>query len=395
MGLKIGSLLLSAGGTLALIARFAEERPVATRSSDRVPPDRYLIPIDGLKIPRQWKVGRVTLHPGNAGPDLIRDVPPVEVEGDFYRDGVHELLESAKDSTIAEVPGGSDVDAAIDELRSSLDVLRLFQLSRQTIQSTSFGLPGDVLASRIGYIAIWENSAPGHRFVGEYLGFTFTEDSYDDWASSTAFQFLSDSLADPSSTEGAHRAVAGASLLARAATEHRSDLKMLSVMAALEAWLLNRHSGPQTFRLARHVTWFGCGLPGDNLCGRDRPICAYLHLSPNNSCDRSRLSSLRVLGNTHVAWRCSEWHRVMDWYDARSDAAHGVPNAVDAREASSAEYCVLHYLMEPILNWLREHPQAPVADLEAMIDAVEEPDRWQEMIEALDLEVPPAVPPLT
>ena len=363
-------------------------------SSERVPPDRYLIPVEGLRIPCQWKIGRVTLHPGTDGPDLIQDAPPIEDEDDFFHDRVYALLDSANESTIAEVPGGSDVDAAMDELRESLDALRLFQLSRQTMQSTSFGLSGDIRASLVEYVAIWEKSAPGSRFVGAYVGFTFTKDSYDDWASSTAFQFLSDSLADPSPAEGARRAITGSRLLARAATEYRPDLKMLSVMAALEAWLLNRQSGPQTFRLARHVTWFGCGLPEIDQCGRDQPVCPYLHLSPERKGGISRIKKLQELGSTYEAWRCSEWHRVMDWYDARSDAAHGNPQSVDAKEANSAEYCVLHYLMEPILNWLREHPQNPVTDLEAMIDEVEEPGGWQEMVEAIssqDTSVPPVL----
>ena len=84
----------------------------------------------------------------------------------------------------------------------------------------------------------------------------------------------------------------------------------------------------------------------------------------------------------------------MDWYDARSGAAHGAPDAVDAKQASTAEYCVLHYLMEPILNWLREHPEDPVTSLEVALDAIEEPGGWEGMIEALDSEEPPVVPPL-
>ncbi len=367
---------------------------MARSSSDRVPPDRYLIPVEGLCIPHRWEIGRVALHPGTAGTDLVQDAPPIEDEDDFFHDRVYELLDSAMESTIAEVPGGSDVDAAMEELRESLDVLRLFQLSRQTTQSTSFGLSGDIRASLVEYVAIWEKSAPGSRFVGDYVGFTFTEDSYNDWANSTAFQFLSGSLADPSPAEGPSRAVTGARLLARAATEHRPDLKMLGVMAALEAWLLNRQSGPQTLRLARHVTWFGCGLPENDQCGRDRPVCPYLHLSPDCKGGISRIKKLQELGSTYDAWRCSEWHRVMDWYDARSDAAHGNPQSVDTKEANSAEYCVLHYLMEPILNWLREHPQNPVADLEAMIDGVEEPGGWQEMVKAInsqDRSVPPSL----
>lgn len=364
-----------------------------TTDDDRRPPERYLIPVEGLKVPQPWTVGRVTFHPGTAGEDLIRNTPPFEVEDDFIRDHVLEILDSAKDSSIAEVPGGPDVDSAIDEVRASLDALRLLQIARRRTHTTSFGLPGDVYRSRIDYVAVWESSAPGGRFRGDVVGWEFKEDSFAEWCSSTAFQFLSAALADPSASEGARRAAVGAQLLARAATEHRPDLKMLGVASALEAWLIRRQPGAQTLRLAQHVTWFGCGRHDNDLCGRDRPICPYLHLSPDVGRDRDRLKVLRDLGNTYGTWRCSEWHRVMDWYAARSDAAHGDPTAVDTKHADSAEYWVAHYLMEPILDWLHEHPDDPVGDLEATLAAVGDPSGWQAMLAALDAADPPPSPP--
>jgi hypothetical protein len=357
---------------------------------DRQPPDRYLIPVEGLKVPRPWAVGRVTLHPGSTGEELIRNTPPFEVKDDVIRAHVLEILGSANESSIAEVPGG-DIDSAIDEVRAALDALRLFQLSRLERTSATFGLPGDLYRSRIEYVSVWKNSAPGGRFRGEAIGWEFNQDSYDDWCGSTGFQFLSASLADPSKSEGARRAAVGAQLLARAAREHRPDLKMLGVASALEAWLLRRQPGAQTLRLARHVTWFGCGRRDNSLCGRDRPICPYLHLSPDVGQDHKRLKVLRDLGDAYVTWRCSEWHRVMDWYDARSGAAHGDPTAVDTKHA---EFWVTHYLMEPILDWLREHPDDPVGDLEATLAAIDDPEGWQAMVDALDAPTPPAAPPI-
>lgn len=112
----------------------------------RQPPDRYLIPVEGLKVPRPWTVGRITLHPGSTGEELIRDTPPFEVKDDFIRAHVLEILGSAKESAIAEVPGG-DIDSAIDEVRAALDALRLFQLSRLEWTSATFGLPGDLYRS--------------------------------------------------------------------------------------------------------------------------------------------------------------------------------------------------------------------------------------------------------
>jgi hypothetical protein len=83
----------------------------------------------------------------------------------------------------------------------------------------------------------------------------------------------------------------------------------------------------------------------------------------------------------------------MDWYDARSGAAHGDPASVDPKVASSAEYWVTHYLMEPILDWLREHPDDPVGELEAAIGTIDHPDGWSAMVDALDSSSPPVVPP--
>jgi hypothetical protein len=362
---------------------------------DRTPPERHLIPIEGLKVPCAWRVGRVTLHPGSSGEELLREAPPFETEKYSVRDEVESIIASARDSAIADVPGRGDIDAALDDVRSSLDVLRLFQASRSYTQTTVFGLPGDIYRSKIDYVSVWlKGSAPGWSYRGDHVGWTFTAELYDDWVSSSAFQFLDASLRDPSATESAQRAVIGAQLLARAVVEHRPDLKMLSVASALEAWLLERQAGPQTLRLARYASWFGCGQHNNDLCGRDRPICPYLHLSPNDKRDRERLRTLRELGGTNVRWRCSEWHRLMDWYDARSDAAHGAPVAVDTRFASSAEYWATHYLMEPILDWLREHPGDPVGDLETEVNAIADPDGWQAMLVALDSPRPPSEPPL-
>jgi hypothetical protein len=50
--------------------------------------------------------------------------------------------------------------------------------------------------------------------------------------------------------------------------------------------------------------------------------------------------------------------------------------------------------MEPILDWLREHPDDPVGDLDATLAAVDGPEGWQAMVDALDAPSPPAAPPL-
>lgn len=287
-------------------------------------PERFLIPIENLRVPRAWSVGRAVIHPGRSGGSLIGATPPFDSKDDFIRDRVVEILRSAEHGSIGEVRECTKIDDAIDVLRSSLDALRLFQLSRRWSDTTSFGLAGDLYQSRIEYVATWERSAPGGRFRGDHEGWEFDERAVSDWSSSSAFQFLNDALANPEADEGSRRASLGTQLFSRAATEHRRDLKMIGIASALEAWLLRRQPGAQTFRLARHVSWFACGQHDGNLCGRARPVCPYLRLSPDRGRDRERLSRLRDLGNTYAAWRCSEWHRVMDAYDSRSGAAQEI-----------------------------------------------------------------------
>lgn len=366
--------------------------------STRTPtePKHFLIPIDGLVVTRPWVVGAVVIHPGAAADALISTSPPFPTEQDFVRANVLEILNSAANSSIAEVPRVTDIDIddAIDAVRASLDALRLFQLARRKTHTTSFGLPGELHRSSIKYVAILESgSSHGGCFEGDSPGWTFSDNSFEDWSSSTGFQFLSEALASPETSEGARRAALGAQGLAQAAREHRAGLKMLGVTAALEAWLLHRDHDTKGKRLARHVAWFGCGRHNQQLCGRERPICPYLHLNPDNNRDRKRLNTMRTLGNTYAPWRCSEWHRVMDWYDARSDAAHGNPLAVELEHANKAEYWTTHHLTEPILEWLGAHREDPIGDLEREINRIDNPRGWDRMVMALDAPSPPAQPP--
>ena len=166
---------------------------------------------------------------------------------------------------------------------------------------------------------------------------------------------------------------------------------MIGLAATLEAWLLPRREGPRTYRLARHASWFGCGSHNGDLCGRSRPICPYLHLSPDR--DGKRLKRLRRLGIEFPGWQCSEWHQVMDWYEARSDAAHANPDAIDAREVEQAEYWIAHYLAEPILEWLGDHRDDPIGDLDAELNRVEQPANWAAILDAIDSNDPPDLPP--
>lgn len=356
---------------------------------DEIPPDKVLVPVPGLRVLEPWMVGRVTFHPGADAADLIRDCPPLDSRNGFVEKRIKATIDSAREDSMAVADGSRGIAAAFDDIRSSLDVLLLFQQSMTGMATSAFGLPGDHTISLIEYIATWSRSAPGGMRLGPPMGWTFSEEARLAWDASEAFQFLSQALAAREPSEGERRARVGAELIARAAREHRPDLKMIGIAAATEALLLRRDQGSQTYRLARYGAWFGCGRRHNNLCGRDRPICPYLHLVPGDS----RLKKLRGLGNAYVGWRCSEWHQIVDWYAARSNAAHGDPSSVEAKDASQAEYWAIHDLLDPVLLWLRDHQDDPVGDLEAAINSVRDPGGWAEMLAALDSPTPPPQAP--
>lgn len=366
-----------------------------TELAGRVAPTpRYLVPIPSLGVPGPWQVGRVTFRTRTDGEALLAKHPPYESPDDAVARDVREILAAANNGSVAEVTGHAEPAEAVEAVRTALDALRLFQLSRRTTSTTAFGLPGDLYQSAIRYIRVDQRSTMGAQFRGDHAGWAFAQSDIDDWSQSAAFQFLSAALIDPGRSEGAHRAVVGLQLFNRAALEHRSGLKMVLLSSALEAWLLSRQRGSQAMRLARYIGWFGCGRHDGDLCGRNRPICPYLHLRPESSRDRKRLSRLRNLGNRFTPWRCSEWHRLTDWYDSRSEVVHGEVFAVEDRAAGNAEYWIAHYLAEPILEWLGEHEDSPIEDLESELNRIDDPPRWTEMLAALDARHPPATPPV-
>jgi hypothetical protein len=148
---------------------------------------------------------------------LIKQTPAFETPNNVLRDQVDETLRSANGGSIVEVRGVLDIEVALETAAAGLIVLRLFQLARRQWTETTFGLPGELYSASINYVAAWRNAAHGWTHRGHFTGYSFSDESYADWSSSPAFQFLSDALADPDRSESSRRAVTGALLLDRAA----------------------------------------------------------------------------------------------------------------------------------------------------------------------------------
>jgi hypothetical protein len=330
----------------------------------------FLVPIEGLTTLTDWKVGPVTIRPATEALNHARQGRTVDNVEWFDK-----LVAEQASGVFAMVEAG-DLDAAIDLVAQAVDLLRVLQHVRHfTSELTQFGIAGDVGRGVVPYIKI-DGGQVGQGFSrrGNSLGWTFSDP--DQWANAHVFQWAARAIGASSPGESRRRALIGIQLLSQALVEQRGTLKMVQLVSALEAWLLPRRAAGQTFRLARAITFFGCGRPHDDLCGRSRDTCLYLQLNPDIDAERRKLKRLQIKGAL-PPWRCSEWHRVVDWYDNRSEVVHGSGPVISYKEASNALHWVCRYLTEPILQWLADHPTDPVAALDAEIAALPPAPDWE------------------
>lgn len=343
----------------------------------------FIIPIEGLTVTAPCRVGSVRISPRDklSSLDAARAVREAWSPEERFDRGVAEM----KCDAFAEIEAET-VDSALDVIEDAVDVLRVYQQARALGRCGVFGLPGDTQRTTFFYAQVGERTGFGGRFRGDVLGWTFTESSLADFSNSPAFRFVADTVGAATPSEGARRALLGVELLSQAILAHRPGLKLLWVVQALEAMLLRSddHSRqrPKNLCLARYVAFFGCGSVEDDLCGRQRPTCPYLALDPTEKKNADELRKLSRRADSDPWWRCSEWTRVVEWYDLRNRAAHGEGRLVASKDASTAEYWVLHYLLEPILEWLSLHQKQPLDALELAVAALPDPPDWTSAFQA-------------
>jgi hypothetical protein len=340
----------------------------------------FLLPIEGLTITSPWDLGRVQLHPREHLRSLLGDEPELLLGHKLIGESATQVAEELQQGTIARVDA-DDIDAALDFLTLATDLLRVFQKIGARFRTTMFGLPGQLYRSHVRYLTVGESRGPGFRYRGEAVGCTFDDQTHTAWQGSRTFTSLAALVgADGPLEEGQRRALLGVQLLSQAVLEHRPAFKILSLVIALESMLLDRSSGPQTFRLLRRVTYFTCGRATGSLCGRGRPACQFLALDPGIEADLRQLKRLSKLAKMDRFWRCSEWFAYEHWYDLRSAVAHGDDKAVTVEDASQAEYWIFMWTVEPLLQWLVEHPVTPLVDLDSALEDLGPVPDWQDPV---------------
>ena len=335
------------------------------------PPGSIHIPVEGLTVRENWSVGPVTIRPApTAMAEIKAQLPGAPLHSDFEAS-----VEEQRSAAIASVEA-EDLETAIDAIGPAIDVLRVFQ---QVVYGYTrlgqFGLAGDVGRGLVPYARTGADIGNGHGFShrGEMIGWEFTKQ--DDWQDAPEFRWAAEGIGSEAPHDARRRALVGLQFLSLAIVEQQSQLKMVQVVTALEAWLLERSTRSQTYKLARAITYFGCDDSDGTRCGRGRDTCPYVGLNPDTDKERKVLKALREHG-AEPPWRCSEWHRVVDWYDQRSDVVHG-GTPVPTGDADRALYWVLHYLTRPILRWLRAHPDRPIADLDHALNSLPPMPDWE------------------
>jgi hypothetical protein len=332
----------------------------------------FHVPIEGLTVPADWAIGPVFVRPAAEALKDARDGQEWGV------DRIEKVVAEQASGAIAVVVA-DDIDTALDLISQAIDVLRVLQHVRHfTSQLTQFGIAGDVSHGVVAYLRTdGEQRGQGFSRRGEAIGWAFSDP--DEWVNAPAFQWAAGAIGAVSPGESRRRALIGIQLLSQSLLEQRGTFKMVELVGALEAWLLPRQVGGQTFRLARAIAFFGCGRHDGDLCGRSRDTCPYLQLNPGIEAERRKLKRLQAKGEM-PPWRCSEWHRVVDWYDNRSEVVHGSGPVISYKEASSALYWVCRYLAEPILQWLADHETEPVEALESEMAALPPGPDWEALL---------------
>lgn len=331
----------------------------------------FVVPIEGLTSVARWDVGPVAIRPATDVLEEFRRGAEAHPESSWFFDVIDEI----KSGAFAEVDAPAFDDALV-LVTQAVDVLRVFQHARHyTTQLTQFGIVGDVQRAVVPYAVANEGRAAfGFKHRGHALGWTFSEPRQ--WEQAGVFRWVANAIGASAQSEAQRRALVGVQLLSQALIERRPTLKMVQLVTALEAWLLPRRGRAQTFQLARAVAFFGCGRSNGDLCGRSRDTCPYLACDPGKQADLEMLKRLRKRGAAPL-WRCSEWHRVVDWYDDRSDVVHGAGPVISPRDSSSALYWTLRWLAEPILEFLRDHEVDPIESLDAALRGLPEPPDWE------------------
>jgi len=184
-----------------------------------------------------------------------------------------------------------------------------------------FGTPDEVAGTTVEYLAMGVVSGVGWTPEGHTLAWTFDDAELHHFNSSPGWQLVASSVGADNPSDGGQRGLLAIDLLSQAIRHPRPAMRLLLWMIAAEALLLDRSPlVPYGSRAA------GCTCTAARTRTTTAVVsetCPALYCDPGVPADRKKLRLFRERGDLDYRWRCSDWQHVLDWYDLRSEVAHG------------------------------------------------------------------------
>lgn len=346
---------------------------------------RLLLPVPGLDIANAWQVGVVLFHPAGTARELVDTMLQGNRHPDppAFRAWLDDRVSALSKSAAAEVcvtDADADMPAgALDLVASALAIMRAVQHMQHPMVGMghqTFGLPGDVPSAVLDYVIIGDALTAGAARSGALAGWTFTDDDHKAWTTDPAFRFLDQALICPerNRTMLQGRALLAISLLSQGWLSYKPDVELLNAAMALEVLLGEATDKDKKFRIARRVSYFSCGWPGQLYPGAGRPACPLLSLPLSGQRPGAPGPQLqRVLRDMQAgrAHPCTRFFQVCRIYDARNEIVHR--GRLPANWQRPDTWFIAAHLLSPVLAWFASHPDSDLSELDDEIAALPTP----------------------
>ena len=328
------------------------------------------IPVAQLRVPREWHVAGVTLHPPGVLETRVATatVPPT-AQGRSWHEMALARARSVESST-AEVPiplgddRGETWRSARERVRDVVALLRLYQRARHpllSLERQTFGFE-DELGNAVE--EHWVIAQGALRSVGANrlgsVAWEFPIDDVDAFPGDPRFQVLERALTIPTS-HGA-RLLAGLRAHHLATLPQRPQVAVALLATTMEAMFGDDVSRDRGHRIAQLASYLTCGRsiavkvqwPDDPHRADGRLSCAYLQSAGSEDLER-RLSWLE---NRGVNRGCTWFDEYRELFRARNDALHRGRDDFTNDEVTT---CVI-WVRDAFLAWLEWAAKRPDPD---------------------------------
>jgi hypothetical protein len=338
---------------------------------------RLLLPVLRLGLSKPWDVGTVRFHPAGAASEMIASQGDSEngFGPTWYQELVKAKAGELDNWAVADVTV-SGVQEAIPLVERAVAVLRTVQHIDNPMVSTrlqTFGLPGQVGSARIDYLSLSPGPAWGWQHWGALAGWSFGDQSYNRWMTDPAYRFINAALSrtDANRTPLQRRALIAIDLLSQAWLSWQPDVSLLNHVMAIEALLGEPHDQNKKVRIARRASYFVCGWPRERYPDGRRPACPYLSLPINDRGQPQAELDRIIQGGRQAAFDagiyCSMFFDLLDLYNDRNEIMHRGKLELTPEEEGPATWFIASWLLQPVLTWFAEHPDAELSELDAEI----------------------------